>query len=107
MALYSEEKLQLEKEITQLVQNNPTPKFKRGTKIDSDLRSELQSWAAQRKRLIEKMERLEIILEEERIQAILRELEEMHPQVGVIFMFMAYYVFTLIVIHIYGILCVM
>ena len=74
------------------MQNNPTPKFKLGSEIDSDLRSELQLWAAQRKRLIEKMERLEIILEEERIQAILRELEEMHPQVGVIIWYIMFYV---------------
>ena len=75
----SSEKLQLEKEIEQLVQNNPTPKFL-GAKIDSNLRSTLQSWAAQRKILAEKRERLEMILEEERIQEILRELEELHPQ---------------------------
>lgn len=75
----SSEKLQLEKEIEQLVQNNPTPKFL-GAKIDSNVRSTLQSWAAQRKILAEKRERLEMILEEERIQEILRELEELHPQ---------------------------
>ena len=75
----SSEKLQLEKEIEQLVQNNPTPKFL-GAKIDNNVRSTLQSWAAQRKILAEKRERLEMILEEERIQEILRELEELHPQ---------------------------
>ena len=78
----SAEKLQLEKEIQQLVQDNPTPK-EYGIPINSELRSKLQSWASQRKVLAEKRERLQLLLEEERIQEVLRELGELHPQVGV------------------------
>lgn len=72
--------LKLENEIAQLVRDTPSPKFL-GSPIDIDLRIILQAWAAQRKILAEKRQRLEMILEEERIQEVLRELEEMHPQV--------------------------
>ena len=80
----SSEKLQLEKEIAQLVQDNPTPKFL-GSPINSELRSKLQSWAAQRKVLAEKRERLYLLVEEERIRGVLRELGEFYPQVGIWF----------------------
>ena len=74
------EKEQLEKDIAQLVHDNPTPRC-RGLPIDADLRRRLQAWAKERKKIAEKRERLEMILEEERIQVVMRELDELHPQV--------------------------
>ena len=78
------EKKSLEKEIEQLVRDNPTPKFS-GSPISNEFRNKLQSWAAQRKILAEKRERLELLVEEERIRGVLRELGELYPQVGIWF----------------------
>ena len=94
------EKAQLEKEIAQLVQDNPTPKFL-GSPINSELRSKLQSWAAQRKVLAEKRKRRDLILEEERIQEVLRELGELHPQVSMFFMSIIIYACYLKLTNIY------
>lgn len=77
------EKHQLEREIAQLVQDHgPVPQYF-DSPIDSNVRSRLQSWAKARSKVAEKRERLEMIYEEERIEALQRELEELHPQVRI------------------------
>lgn len=89
------EKEQLEKDIAQLLQDNPTPRCL-GLPIDADLRRRLQAWAKERKKIAEKRERLEMILEEERIQSIMRELDELHPQVNNVMCYTAFSFFILI-----------
>ena len=89
------EKEQLEKDITQLLQDNPTPRCL-GLPIDADLRRRLQAWAKERKKIAEKRERLEMILEEERIQEVMRELNELHPQVNNVMCYTPFSSFILI-----------
>ena len=76
------EKEQLTEDISRLAREDAAPPDgDRKGPIDDDRRLALMKWAETRRTMAQKTQRLELILEEERVRAVMQDLDELNPQV--------------------------
>ena len=75
------EKEQLAEDIGRLTGEIAAPPGDRKGPIDDHRRLVLTRWADKRRTIAQKTQRLELILEEERIRAVMQDLDELNPQV--------------------------